>query len=280
MKLGPVCLRVNNLEPMLSFYVNEFGLKVIRRDGNFTALGCGVATEPVLILDHDRNALRRPADAAGLYHYALLVPDRKSLATAYLSLGNKGVLFDGYADHQVSEALYLNDPEGNGIEIYADKPRSEWKFDEDGEVEMATLPLDLESLIKELPPNARQQNSAAIAEGTRVGHVHLKVTDLQRSIMFYRNVLGLELMRYLGSAAFLSVAHYHHHIGMNTWESLGGPPNQKTWIGINYFALTIPERNLNDLSSRLGGGLGVRDNGSRQLFVSDPDEISLAFRAS
>ena len=144
---------------------------------------------------------------------------------------------------------------------------------------MATLPLDLESLVKELPPNPRHQDSAAIAEGTRVGHVHLKVTDLQRSIMFYRNVLGLELMRYLGSAAFLSVARYHHHIGMNTWESLGGPPTQKTWMGMNYFVLTIPEQNLNDLSSRLGGSLGVSDDDSKQLFVSDPDEINLVFRA-
>jgi catechol 2,3-dioxygenase len=139
MKLGPVCLKTTSPELMLSFYEEDLGLKVIQRDGNFTVLGCSAAREPILILNNDEKALKPPTDGAGLYHYALLVPDRRSLAAAYFSLGKEGVVFDGYADHQVSEALYLTDPEGNGIEIYADRPRSEWKFD-DGEVQMVTQP--------------------------------------------------------------------------------------------------------------------------------------------
>lgn len=277
LKLGPICMRVNDLQLMLSFYEKECGLKIIQRDGNFTALACGQSKDPILILNHDEKALKPPADAAGLYHYALLVPDRKSLAAAYLSLGNNGVVFDGYADHNVSEALYLSDPEGNGIEIYADRPRSEWKFD-DGEVQMATQPLDLESLIKELPKEGRDE-STGFAEGTRVGHVHLKVTDLQTSITFYRHVLGLELTSYLGSAAFLSVGGYHHHIGMNTWESLGGPRAQNSWLGLEYFVLNIPQANLNELSSRLGGNLGTQGDSPGRLSVSDPDEIKLVFSA-
>ncbi len=277
LKLGPVCLRVNDLDSMLSFYKQEWGLKLIRHDGNFTALGSGQSKEPILILDHDEKALKPPADGAGLYHYALLVPDRKSLATTYLSLGNNGVVFDGYADHNVSEALYLSDPEGNGIEIYADRPRSEWKF-EDGEVQMATQPLDLESIIKELPKGAHDEK-AGMVEGTRVGHVHLKVTDLQASITFYRNVLGMDLMSYLGSAAFLSVGGYHHHIGMNTWESLGGPRAEKSWLGLEYFVLNIPRANLNELSSRLGGNLSEQSDGPGRVFVSDPDGIQLVFSA-
>ena len=277
LKLGPVCLRVNDLELMLSFYEKECGLRVINRDGNFTALGCGQSKEPILILDSDEKALRPPADAAGLYHYALLVPDRKSLAAAYLSLGNNGVVFDGYADHNVSEALYLSDPEGNGIEIYADRPRDNWKF-QDGEVQMATQPLDLESLIKEIPKEGNDELTG-IVEGTRVGHVHLRVTDLQTSVTFYRNLLGLELTRYLESAAFLSVGGYHHHIGMNTWESLGGPRAQKTSLGLEYFVLNIPRANLNELSSRLGGNLSTQNDGPGRLFVSDPDDINLVFSA-
>lgn len=277
LKLGPVCLRVNDLEMMLSFYEKECGLKVTHHDGNSTALACGRSEQPILILNHDERALKSPADAAGLYHYALLVPDRKSLAAAYLSLGNNGVVFDGYADHNVSEALYLSDPEGNGIEIYADRPRSEWKFD-DGEVQMATQPLDLESVIKELPKEA-DDKLTGIVEGTRVGHVHLKVTDLQTSITFYRNILGLDLMSYLGSAAFLSVDGYHHHIGMNTWESLGGPRAQKSWLGLEYFVLNIPQANLNELSSRLGGNLSTQSDQPGKLFVSDPDAIPLVFSA-
>jgi len=277
LKLGPVCLRVNDLELMLSFYEKECGLKVIQRDGNFTALACGQSKEPLLILDHDEKALRPPADAAGLYHYALLVPDRKSLAAAYLSLGNNGIVFDGYADHNVSEALYLSDPESNGIEIYADRPRSNWQFDE-GEVQMATQPLDLESLIKELPKEDKDKLTGLV-EGTRVGHVHLKVTELQTSIIFYRNLLGLELTRYLGSAAFLSVGGYHHHIGMNTWESLGGPRAQKSWLGLEYFVLKIPQVNLNELTSRLSGSMSTESDGPGRVFVSDPDEIKLVFSA-
>ena len=277
LKLGPVCLRVNDLELMLSFYEEECGLKVIQRDGSFTALACGQSKEPILLLDHDEKALKPPTDAAGLYHYALLVPDRQSLAATYLSLGNNGVVFDGYADHNVSEALYLSDPEGNGIEIYADRPRNNWKFDE-GEVQMATQPLDLESLIKELPKGGSDKLTG-IVEGTRVGHMHLKVTDLQTSITFYRNILGLELTSYLGSAAFFSVGGYHHHIGMNTWESLGGPRAQKSWRGMEYFVLSIPQANLNELSSRLGGNLSSQSDGPGKLFVSDPDDINLIFTA-
>ena len=273
LKLGPVCLRTKNAAEIERFYHEDFGLKVIRRDGDFTALGTGSTGQPLLILHHDEKASTPPPNAAGLYHFALLVPDRKSLADAYLSLGNKGVIFDGYADHQVSEALYLTDPQGNGIEIYNDRPRSEWRFDDDG-VEMTTAPLDLDSLIKESSSGTLGQ-STGIAEGSRVGHVHLKVSDLQTSIAFYRDGLGLELMRYLGNAAFLSAGCYHHHVGLNTWQSLGGPAGRANWTGLEYVTLRIPEADLIELSSRLGVGRGV----SGQLSLSDPDDISLIFTA-
>jgi catechol 2,3-dioxygenase len=277
MEVGPVCLRTKSLDTMLSFYERDFGLNVIRSVGGYTALAVGSTTEPVIILHHDEKASSPPPNATGLYHYALLVPDRKGLAAAYLALGNKGIVFDGYADHQVSEALYLSDPEGNGIEIYRDRPRSEWKFDEGG-VEMTTQPLNLDSLIKEFPLEPRGQ-SKAIADGTKVGHMHLKVSDLQTSMSFYRDALGFELMRYWGSAAFLSAGRYHHHVGMNTWESLGGPPARRTWTGLEYFVLTVAETDLNELSSKLARNPAVQRDGSKQLFVSDPDDTSLVFRA-
>jgi len=263
---------------MLSFYGGDFGLKVVRSDGDYTALATSGTNEPIIILHHELKSSSPPPNATGLYHYALLVPDRRTLAAAYLALGGKGVVFEGYADHRVSEALYLRDPEGNGIEIYADRPRSEWVFDEGG-VEMTTQPLDLDSLIKELP-SGEQGQAQAIPAGTIVGHVHLKVSDLQASIGFYGGALGLELMRYLGSAAFLSAGRYHHHVGMNTWESLGGPAARKTWIGVEYFAFTIPGTDLNELSSRLGIRTLVQDGNSARLFLSDPDDINLIFNAS
>jgi len=276
LSVGPVWLRTKDLDSMMSFYEEDFGLKIVRSDGDYTALATSATSEPIIILHHDEKASSPPPNATGLYHYALLVPYRQSLAAAYLTLGGKGVVFDGYADHQVSEALYLSDPEGNGIEIYSDRPRGEWKFNEDG-VEMTTQPLNLDSLIKELPTE-KAGSVNALAEETRVGHMHLKVSDLQTSVSFYQDALGFELMRYWGSAAFLSAGGYHHHIGMNTWESLGGPAARKTWTGLEYFALTISKANLDELSTRLTLTPVLQGNNSPSLFVSDPDDINLVFK--
>jgi catechol 2,3-dioxygenase len=260
---------------MLSFYVEDLGLKAVRTDGDYTPLRTSEGKQPIIVLHHEAKASSRPPNATGLYHYALLVPNRQSLAAAYLTLGGKGIIFEGYADHQVSEAIYLTDPEGNGIEIYSDRPRSEWKFDESG-VDMTTEPLDLDSLIKELPANGREE-SKPIAEGTCVGHIHLKVSDLQTSVAFYRDALGFELMRYSDTAAFLAAGHYHHHIGVNTWESHGGPAAQENWKGLEYFTSAIPEERLNELSSKLNA---PHDSIGRRMPLSDPDNINLIFKAS
>lgn len=278
LQLGPIWLKAKDLDLMLSFYEHDWGLTVLRRDGAIVELGAAKSREPILVLRDSPNAEKPPQDAAGLYHYALLVPDRRSLAAAYISLGNAGVIFDGFADHLVSEALYLTDPEGNGIEIYTDRERERWRFDEDGHVDMATQPLDLDSLLKELP-GPQRDNAKAIAGETRVGHVHLKVTDLQRSIAFYRTVLRLDLMRYYGSAAFLSAGGYHHHIGMNTWESLGGKPVSKSWAGLEQFTMNVPQENLKELSSVLAESPYVANQGAGQLFISDPDGIELVLTA-
>jgi len=280
MKLGPICMKTNDIDQMLSFYHKDLGLNVIRSDEKTTVLGRGEkAAEPVLILNNDEKATDAPREAPGLYHFAILVPDRKSLAAAYLTLGNRGIIFDGYADHLVSEALYLTDPDGNGIEIYADRPRSEWKVDDEGVVQMATQPLDIDSLIKDakLNPDGEQQ---VFSEGTRIGHVHLKVSDLQRSIGFYRDLLGLDLMSYWGSAAFLSAGGYHHHVGINTWESLGGPPIERAWTGIEYFTATVTKENFTELSLRLADSPVASGQGSNQLHISDPDNITIIVRAS
>jgi len=279
MKFGPISLKVKNLDSMLSFYEKDLGLVTLRRDHGVVELGPSKSAEPIIVLRHVPNAESSPDDAAGLYHYALLLPDRRSLAAAYLAIGKAGIIFDGFADHLVSEALYLADPEGNGIEIYADRTRDHWKFDEDGYVDMTTQPLDIDSLLKEVTA-ARRDSLKAIADGTKVGHIHLKVTDLQRSISFYRSVMGLDLMRYYGSAAFLSVGRYHHHIGMNTWESLGGKPLKKNWAGLEHITITIPRKNLNELSTMLADSPIAEYEENGQLFISDPDEIALIVKPS
>lgn len=279
MTLGPISLKAKNLGSMLSFYERDLGLVARKRDEEAVELSPSKSAEPIIVLRHLPSAERAPDDAPGLYHYALLVPDRRSLAAAYLAIGNAGIIFDGFADHLVSEALYLTDPEGNGIEIYADRTREDWKFDEDGYVDMTTRPLDIDSLLKEVT-DTRPDGLKAIADGTKVGHIHLKVTDLQRSISFYRNVMGLDLMRYYESAAFLSAGRYHHHIGMNTWESLGGKPLEKNWAGLEHVTITVPRENLNELSTMLADSPIAHNEGNGQLFISDPDEIELIVKSS
>lgn len=276
--LGPISLVVRDLEPMLDFYVKEVGFKLKRRDDQYVELHTGEeSSDPLLVLRHDPRAERAPAEAAGLYHYALLLPSRKSLAAAYLSLGNAGVLFDGYADHLVSEALYLTDPEGNGIEIYADRARNEWQFDEDGKVQMATQPLDIDSLLKEAE-GIPQSDLHAFQDGGKVGHVHLKVTELVRSVAFYQQLLGMDVMSYWGSAAFLSVAGYHHHIGMNTWESLGGPSLKKGWNGLEHFTVKLSQTRVEELAAKLIDSPIAHIQDSKRLFVSDPDGIELLIK--
>ena len=279
MTLGPISLIVRNLDEMSDFYVKDLGLTTGAHTGDRIELRSSKESlEPLLILRSNANAGMAPMDAAGLYHYALLLPDRKSLAAAYLSLGKAGVIFDGHADHLVSEALYLTDPEGNGIEIYADRPRDRWRFDEDGQVQMATQPLDIDSLLQELS-GAPQENLTAIPEATRIGHVHLKVTNLERSVAFYHQFLGLDLMSYWESAAFLSVGGYHHHIGMNTWESLSGPVRRTDWSGLEFFTMKMAETRAGELSAKLVDSPYVYNVESDRLFLSDPDGIELVIRA-
>ena len=144
---------------------------------------------------------------------------------------------------------------------------------------MATLPLDIDSLLKEVS-GAKKDELAALPEGTKIGHIHLKVTNLQRSLPFYRTTLGFDLMRYYGSAAFLSVGGYHHHIGMNTWESLGGPARKKEWVGLEFVTLKVPEKEMSILASKLSGTPFLRGQSGDQLFVTDPDDIEFIIRAS
>ena len=278
--LGPVSLIVRNLDEMLDFYVKDLGLKIGVNSGDRVELLAGKESrEPLLVLRSNANASSAPMNGAGLYHYALLLQDRRSLAATYLALGKAGVVFDGHADHLVSEALYLTDPEGNGIEIYADRAKDQWRFDEDGQVQMATQPLDIDSLLQEVS-GAPQESLVAIPEGTRVGHIHLKVTSLERSVAFYHQFLGLDLMSYWGSAAFLSAGGYHHHIGMNTWESLGGPARKADWSGLEFFTMKMAGTRAGELSAKLADSPYVYSSDSDRLFLSDPDGIELVIRTA
>jgi len=286
MKIGPPTLRVKNLQKELSFYQNNIGLQINRiyeTENNLATVDLGFKglsegyTEPLLILKHDPNAKQTRRNFAGLYHFAILVPDRKSLAFAYSSIKNSNVNFDGFADHLVSESLYLHDPELNGIEIYSDKPQNKWQHDAKGYVIMDTLPLDLQSLMSELNQDERKNNS--FPNGAKIGHMHLRVTNLERSVRFYQK-LGLDITYDWSrmGASFLSSGGYHHHLGLNTWHSLGGQTHLKGEIGLDSFEIRVSDcSTLEILAHELKEH--TQNVNSNQISLVDPDGILLIVKS-
>lgn len=258
MMIGPPTLRVKDLQRQLSFYEDHLGLQVNRRyqtDDDLEAVDLGFKgkfseyNEPLLILKHDPDTKQTMHNFAGLYHFAILVPNRKNLAFEYVSIKNSNVHFDGFADHLVSESLYLHDPEHNGIEIYSDKPRNKWQSNTEGYVIMDTLPLDLESLLSELSEDERKNTT--FPNGSKIDHMYLRVTNLERSVRFYQK-LGLDIT-YVWSvvwASFLSAGGYHHHIGLNTWHSLSGKAHVKGEAGLDVFEIIVPDSSFIETLTR------------------------------
>jgi catechol 2,3-dioxygenase len=211
--VGAVDLQVSDLERSLAYYQAVVGLRVLAQGGGRAELGASGASLPLLRLHEQAGARRVPSPGRiGLYHFAILLPDRASLGRFVAHLAETGARA-GAADHLVSEALYLHDPDGLGIEVYADRPRDTWQAD-GGELRMATLPLDVAGLVDA----AKGERWSGMPAGTTMGHIHLHVGDLQRASGFYHAALGLDTMvwSYTG-ALFMSAGGYHHHLGLNTW---------------------------------------------------------------
>lgn len=210
-----VHLRVSNLPRSLQFYTRQLGFVATNATATAAHLTTDPATRPLLTLTESAGAAPTPRDAAGLFHAALRLPSRSALGAWLARAATQGVEFDGYADHGVSEAIYLSDPDGIGLEFYVDRPRAAWPF-AGGELAMTTAPLEMQGLLaagattvgSDAPPLA----------GATWGHLHLRVTDLDRSEAFYRARLGLTVMQksYPG-ARFLAADGYHHHLGLNSW---------------------------------------------------------------
>jgi catechol 2,3-dioxygenase len=199
----------------MDFYGRCLGFSVLRHTDSSAELAPTADAAPILTLQERRIAHRAPTDTAGLFHVAILFPHRAALGGWLQFAAEKGVDFEGFSDHGVSEAIYLSDPDGNGLEFYVDRPRENWPF-ANGELAMTTRPLAVRSLLAE----ATSGGSKPLA-GSYLGHLHLRVTDLDRSESFYREKLGVEVMqRSFPGARFLAADGYHHHLGLNTW---GGP---------------------------------------------------------
>ncbi len=236
--IGTVSLTVSDMQRSRSFYEQALGLRPFDRDDGTTAFGPD-AHHPLVELQANASAPAAPRRATGLYHLAVLLPTRLDLALALARLVHVRWQLDGASDHLVSEALYLSDPDGNGIELYRDRPREEWP--RTGErLEMATLPLDLQDVMNELA--AADGFQPHPAPGTTIGHVHLQVADLAESERFYSGVLGLDVMvRGYPGALFVSAGGYHHHIGLNTWNSAGASPPPAGTLGLRCFELRLPD---------------------------------------
>lgn len=231
--LGAVHIAVSDLERSLSYYQTSLGFKVHRRDGSTAYLGAGGAD--LLVLTEQPNA--KPLQRwTGLYHFAILVPSRLELAQVLRRLIETRTPLGGFADHLVSEAIYLNDPDGNGIEIYRDRPRTDW-YDKTGRFVMGTEQLDIDGVLAELK-NA-SGTWAGLAPDTVLGHMHLKVASISDAKAFYVGVLGFDVMASMGSALFLSAGGYHHHLGMNIWESANAPAAPADAVGLREFVVNL-----------------------------------------
>ena len=264
--LGPVHLSVAEIPRSLDYYRTVVGLDLLEQGAGLATLGAGGV--PLLVLHEEPGA--RPADGfAGLFHFALLVPDRPSLARWLAHAARERVRLEGLSDHDVSEAIYLRDPDRHGIEIYADRPRELW----DGEVRqrLTTIPLDVESLLGELEDPGSEPFDGLPA-GTGMGHVHLRVADVPAAVDFYRDRLGFELMAQLGAqAAFLAAGGYHHHIGANTWESAGRPPAPEGTARLLHATVVLPDEAAR---SAVVDGLEHEDHDEGPL-VRDPSGNAL-----
>ena len=238
--VGAVTLRIADLDGQLAFYAGVLGLRAIGQEAAEATLSAD-GRRPLLRLRVEPGGAPPPPGATGLFHTAIRYPTRATLADALRRVAEAGLRLDGASDHGVSEALYLSDPEGNGVELYWDRPTDRWPRARDGRgVAMFTAPLDLRDLLAQGDPAA--DLGEPVDPATDIGHVHLKVSEIERSERFYSDVVGLDVMQlWGGQAAFLSAGGYHHHVGMNVWQSRGGQPAPPGTTGLDRFALAFPD---------------------------------------
>lgn len=264
--MGRVRLRAADRDRMQSFYERAIGLRPLVQEGDTVTLGAE-GGPPAVELVSTPDAPPRPGRTTGLFHLAILVPTRAELAQALRRVVETGWRLTGASDHLVSEALYLDDPEGNGIEIYRDRPREEWRYHGD-QLQMATLPLDLESVMGELDGNGH----AEIAPGTRIGHTHLNVASIGDSDRFYVDEVGFDpTVRGYPGALFVSAGGYHHHLGLNTWAGEGAPAPPRGSRGLDWFEVVLPDADaLARTRERLGAADVALEEREQGLVAVDP----------
>ena len=271
--LGIVALTVSDLDRSIAYYQHNIGLTLHHQAGDTAVLGAGAKKLLRLTELPGARVVRR---ATGLFHFALLVPSRLELARTLRHLVESETAIGGASDHLVSEALYLSDPDGHGIEIYRDRPRSDW-YDEQGNFRMDTLRLDAEGVMAELAHDTQPWKT--IHPDTIMGHIHLQVSDVAAARQFYTTVLGFEHMTDYPSASFVGAGGYHHHIGMNSWMGAGAPPPPSDAARLLSYEVYMPnETGLTDLLDRIQtAGLPVEEQAGGWL-LQDPSQNNILLR--
>lgn len=274
--IGTATLMVHNIERMLAFYKDIFGFRVHERSQGAVSLSAD-GKNVLLKLEEDTEAKLRKTRTTGLYHIAFLLPGRTDLADVLKHLAQRRYPLQGASDHDVSEALYLADPEGNGLEIYVDRDTTSWKW-EKGQVFMTTKPLDIDDLLMD----ASQAGWNGMPSDTLIGHIHLQVSNLEDSKAFYCDGIGLDpVLRFGSQALFISWHNYHHHIGLNTWNSAGeGPPKEKS-TGLKHFSIVFSdedERRKAIARLKILNAWITEENGT--IITKDPSGIHMILEVS
>jgi len=265
LRIGSVGLVARDLDKLAGFYQGLLGLTVRERTDKVAKLGTGGVT--LLEIEHRPDALPDDPATAGLYHTAFLMPTRQDHARWIMHIANARVPITGASDHGVSEAFYLDDPEGNGIEVYNDRPAESWHW-EDKLVVMRTNQLDIKAILDEVDP--KTAGYPAAPEGLRVGHIHLRVGSIEQAEAFYRGAIGLDLTRRRGGATFMSSGGYHHHVGSNVWHSDGAGRRDPNRAGLSWFTIEAEAGAADALSERLKAANAPVETANGHLKTADP----------
>ena len=282
-RIGRARLRVGNLDRSLGFYRDVLGLRVSRDERSHVTLAAGEqrdagdstsAGREVLVLEERPGLARRPMRpiTTGLYHVALLVPSRRALGRALLGLRQAGYPLRGMSDHAVSESLYLDDPDGNGLEIYADRARSLWPIS-NGVVQMTVDPMDVEGVVG--AARERPEPWAGLPAETTIGHVHFTVSRLSPSVSFYRDVIGFDEMMRIPTLAAVSAGGYHHHLNLNTWAGEGARADSEEMAGLSGWELQVPDASARQALIDRVTAAGATATSGKAPTALDPDGIPL-----
>jgi catechol 2,3-dioxygenase len=275
-RVGAVDLTVTRLDASVAFYQDAIGLRLHRREDPVAVMGAG--GEDLLVL-HEQPAARPAGRHAGLYHFALLFPTREELARVAVRLATTGTPVDGVSDHGTHEAIYLPDPDGNGIELAADRPREQWpEVSGTGGYAAGPAPLDVDDLLGTVSGEEPRRHADP---GLRMGHIHLHVGDLEAAGRFYLDGIGFELMAQLPTARFVAAGGYHHHVGFNVWRGVGVPPAPADAVGMRHWTLLVPANSdLEALRARLAAIGVTASEEAGSLLARDPSGNAVLARVA